>query len=262
VSAERHFFDASNPRVQVMSARADREYAGVGMQRTMFLLRDARLPYPVVLDLYRLTSAAQQTADLTSIGVRTYDYPIHFRGQLITTNARYEAHTTTRRALGTKFGYQHLWNEAQARTDSTVRLTWLDGKRYYTVTTAGAPNTEVIFARTGAADSSFNLIVEPLMLVRRRAADHLFASVIEPHGYFSELEERSADPRGAIESVRVLGSTAEASVVEVMGRGGLRWTVMVTNGPASATARHAVTFGGQRYEWTGNYRVDGVQTPR
>ena len=252
VSAERHFFDATNANVQAMSARADREYAGVGMQRTMLLLRDARLPYPVVVDLYRLTSAAPHT----------YDYPIHFRGPLIATNVAYDAHTTQRTALGASNGYQHLWNEAQARTDSAVRLTWLDGKRYYTVTTAGAPGTGVIFARTGAGDSSFNLVVEPMMLVRRRASDHLFASVIEPHGYFNELEERSADARGKIESVRVLGSSAEASVVEVTGKGGLRWTVMVANGPASATARHAVTFGGQTYEWTGNYEVDGVQASR
>ncbi len=48
-------------------------------------------------------------------------------------------------------------------SDSTVRLTWVDGNRYYSVTTAGAPGTEVIFGRTGANDPNFNLIVEPMM---------------------------------------------------------------------------------------------------
>ncbi|HEV8215297.1 MAG TPA: alginate lyase family protein, partial [Gemmatimonadaceae bacterium] len=100
-SAQRHFFDAHDPRAQVMSAKADGYYDGVGMQRTMFLLRDARLSYPVVVDVYRLSSAAQHT----------YDYPLHFRGPLIATNVKYQAHTGEQRALGAKAGYQHIWNE-------------------------------------------------------------------------------------------------------------------------------------------------------
>jgi hypothetical protein len=50
--------------------------------------------------------------------------------------------------------------------------------------------------------------------------------------------------------------------VEVTGKNGIRWTVMVTDGPASATARHALAFGGQTYAWTGNYAVQGVQPAR
>jgi hypothetical protein len=249
---DRHFFETSDPNAQAMSARADKFYPGVGMQRTMLLLRDARLPHAVALDVYRLTSAAE----------RTYDYPLHFRGQLVTTNARLAAATAERRALGTRYGYEHLWGEASGRTDSTVRLTWLDGNRYYSATTSGAPGTEVLLARTGAADPSFNLIVEPLMIVRRRAADHVFASVIEPHGYWNEMEERSVDARGSIEGVRVVGASSEGTVVEVAGKNGLRWTVMVANGPASGTARRSVTFGGRTYSWTGNFAVEGLHPPR
>ena len=47
--------------------------------------------------------------------------------------------------------------------------------------------------------------------------------------------------------------------VEVTGERALRWLVMVTNGPASATAQHRLTFGGERYEWTGNYSVQGIR---
>jgi hypothetical protein len=248
--AQRHFFDGANANVQVMSAKADGFYDGVGMQRTMFLLRDARLANPVVVDLYRLASSAEHT----------YDYPLHFRGQLITTDAKPAARTTTQSALGAAAGYQHIWNEGAGATDSTLRMTWLDGSRYYTVTTASGSGTQVIFGRTGAGDANFNLISEPLMIVRRRASDQVFASVIEPHGYFSELEERSANARGAIRGVRVLGSSNEGTVVEVVGDGGLRWVVMVSNGPASATAAHRVTANGQTYEWSGNYSVTGVST--
>jgi hypothetical protein len=219
------------------------------MQRTMLLVHDARLGYPVAVDLYRLTSAAPHT----------YDYLLHFRGQLIATNVTYRANATRREPLGTAHGYQHIWREAAGTTDRPVQLTWLDGNRYYTTTTSPAPATEVILGRTGANDSSFNLIVEPLMLIRRRAADHVFASVIEPHGYFNEAEERSEQARPRIRDIRVLSSDSSATVAEITGENELRWIIMVNNGPASTTARHRVGAAGETYEWTGNFAVRGVQ---
>ena len=248
-TAQRHFFDATNPSVQAMSAKADGFYDGVGMQRTMLVIRDARLSQPVVVDIYRLTSG----------GAHTYDYPVHFRGQLIATNVAYTANVAEQKALGTSAGYQHIWNEGSGSTDSTFRLTWLAGTRYYSVTTSAAPGTQVIFGRTGAGDPSFNLVSEPMVIVRRRASDQVFASVIEPHGYFSEREERSSDARGSVQQVRVLGSNAVATVLEVTGARGLRWRVMVNNGAPSRTEAHRVTFGGETFEWTGNFAVQGIR---
>ena len=72
------------------------------MQRTMFLLRDARIGRPVVVDLFRVSSAMEHS----------YDYPIHFRGQLITTNAKYAANSKSQTPLGTGSGYQHIWKTA------------------------------------------------------------------------------------------------------------------------------------------------------
>src|SRR5262245_7552916 len=140
-----------------------------------------------------------------------------------------------------------------------VQLTWLDGNRYYTMTAAGAPATEVIFGRTGANDPNFNLTVEPLVLLRRNAGSHLFASVIEPHGYFNEAQERSEQARPRIQSIRVLQHNADGSAVEVTGEGGLKWLVLVSNKRAGPAGRHQLTVGGQTYEWNGNYEVRGVQ---
>ena len=245
VWGERHFFDARNPKAQAMSARADRFYPGVGMQRTMLLLRDARLPYPVVVDIFRLTSVAEHT----------YDYPIHFRGQLVASSVKYEASEKRQEPLGTRFGYQHIWREASGRTDGPVAVTWLDGNRYYTATSSAAPGTELVFGRTGANDPSFNLISEPLFLLRRRAGDHVFATAIEPHGYFNEAEERSVQARPRIRDVKVVESGRAGTVIEVTGESGVAWTVMVSNGPASATAPHRVGA----YEWTGNFEVRGLR---
>ena len=246
---ERHWFDARDTRKQAMSAKSNGYYPDVNMQRTMLLVRDARLRYPVVVDLYRLTSTAQHT----------YDYPIHFRGQLINTNVKYAADTLQRAPLGKAYGYEHIWKEAHGQTDGPVSLTWLDGSRYYTVTTSSAPNTGVIFARTGAEDPNFNLIVEPMMIVRRSGGTELFASVIEPHGYFSEAQERSEQARSIINNVRVIGHSNDASVIEVSGANNIKWTVMVWNGTPSDTAQRSVAFNGNTYRWTGNFAVEGLQ---
>ena len=250
VWGERHFFDKKNPAIQVMSARADHHNPGVAMERTMFLIDDARFPRPVVVDLFRLVSKAEHT----------YDYALHFRGQLIATDVKYEANVSKQEPLGKSFGYQHIWNEAADTVNGPLRMTWLDGDRYYTVTMANPGQSSVIFGRTGANDPNFNLISEPMMLVRRHSPNALFASVIEPHGYFSEPEERSLDAKPSIQAVRTLADTAEGTVVEVSGKGGVTWTVMVANGPASATAAHTISADGRTFSWTGNYRVDGVKS--
>jgi hypothetical protein len=247
--AQRHWFEPGNPAAQALSARAPGYYPGVGLQRTMLLLRDARLSWPVVVDLYRLTS--EQT--------HTYDYPVHFRGQLINTNFTYRADTARHDPLGKAAGYEHIWKEASARTSERTAITWLDGNRYYTVTTSALPNTEAIFGRTGANDPDFNLIVEPLVILRRSAATDLIASVIEPHGYFNEAQERSEQARPRIHDVKVVGHNDDASVVEIAGENGLHWTIMINNRDSAPDRRHAVTFGGRTYQWTGNFAVEGIQ---
>ena len=249
VWGERHFFDKSNPAVQVMSARADRHNPGVGMERTMFLIDDARLPRPTVVDLFRLTSKS----------AHTYDYALHFRGQLIATDVKYDAEVSRQVPLGDAFGYQHIWRQAIGSVNGPLRMTWLDGNRYYTVTMANGGSSSAIFGRTGANDPNFNLMSEPLMLVRRRSGNELFASVIEPHGYFNEAEERSLDATPRIQSVTTLANTDEGTVIEVRGKDGLSWTVMVANGAPSVTQTHSVSANGRTFRWTGNYRVDGVK---
>ena len=80
-------------------------------------------------------------------------------------------------------------------------------------------------------------------------------TAIEPHGYFNEAEERSVQARPRIRDVKVVESGRAGTVIEVTGESGVAWTVMVSNGPASATAPHRVGA----YEWTGNFEVRGLR---
>lgn len=246
VHADRHFFNAKNQNVQVMSAKADAFYPGVGMQRTMFLIKDARLEYPVIVDLYRLSSVA----------VHQYDYPIHHRGQLITTNFAYTANTAIQKSLGNEYGYQHIWNEASTTVNKCPIITWLDGNRYYSQITSFKPDTRVILGRVGAGDPNFNLISEPLTIIRQTGADQLFASAIEVHGYFNEARELSRQALPVLREVKVIGHSQEGSVIEIFGENGLHWRIMVNNANASDQAKHILKFNDKTYEWIGNYSVE------
>jgi len=238
--SERHFFEASDPDFQVMSARDLTAVPGVAMQRTIAMVRDSRLPKPVLVDVFRLVSAEEHQ----------YDYPIHYSGQFLATSVDYRAFTDTRRPLGDAHGYQHLWVEAEGEAKGTTSLTWLLGKRFYTVTTAAASGDTVFFTRTGANDPKFNLRPETAMIIRTRAASHVFASVIEPHGIWDPTAEFTAGNFPAIREVKVLASTDEGTVVRIEGSGDLAWTLMISN-RESPVGPHSIEADGKTFIWDG-----------
>ncbi len=246
VWGERHFFDASEEKIQVMSALANRHYEGVAMQRTMFLIDDNRLDFPVVVDFYRLSSEFKHQ----------YDYLVHFDGQLIHTSFEYNAMTSLQVSLGEKNGYQHLWKEAEASIDGPFKYTWLDGNCYYSWVSTALPASRIILARTGATDPYFNLRSEPLLLLRSRDKNMLFASVFEPHGYFNEAQEKSVNARGSILELKIIGHNEKGSIIEIYGKNNLKWRIIVNNGKASPTNLHEITFNKITYQWTGNYKVE------
>lgn len=246
MSGKFHFFDVSDPSVQVISARADDYYPGVKMQRTLFLIKDEQLKYPVVVDLYRLTASDEHT----------YDYPLHYQGQVITAGFEYQRALNTQQALGSDHGYEHLWGEAFGQTDNTVRFTWLDGSRFYSMISAASTGMELIFARTGANDPQFNLRSEPMLIRRNKGKDFLFATVYEPHGYFNEAAEMSEEARPRITDVKIIGHNREASVVEITGKNNLSWRVIVNNGAAAANEKKMVKFENKTYSWQGNFLLE------
>lgn len=243
VHGERHFFDTSDPDLQVMSARANDHVDGVSMQRTLFLVSNPQVEYPVLVDIFRLTSEQRHQ----------YDYPIHYNGQLINTNFSYKALADNLKALGTDHGYQHIWKTAVAEPDSSARITWVDGQRYYTLTLAQSAEGQIIFGRTGANDPNYNLRSEPVLIARTYGGNEVFCSVIEPHGYFNEATESSRAARGSIKAVEVLGHSDVGTVVKITGDNGLDWILAVTNQEASTTRRHSVLVDGRPYEWSGNF---------
>lgn len=241
--AKRHFFSADDPDFQVMSARDVTAVPGVAMQRTVAMIRDARLPHPVVVDVFRCASAAPHR----------YDLPFYFMGHFMQTNVELTRHVKELRPLGTAHGYQHLWLEAEGQAkDGAVSFTWFNGARYYSITSAADAGTRVLFTRIGANDPNFNLRPEAAFMLRREGAAPVFASVIEPHGIWDGTREFTAGGFPAVRAVQVLAATDEGTVVRIRGEKELEWTLLISNRADGNGGPHRVETAGEVFSWEGN----------
>ena len=240
--SDRQFFDAHDPDFQIMSAVDTTAVPGVAMQRTVALIRDARFERPVVVDVFRLTSAQSHR----------YDYPFYYQGQFLQTNVKLTPHIAERHPLGQKDGYQHLWVEAEGQASGPVSFTWLNGEVYYTITSAADDSTRVLFTRIGANDPDFNLRNEPAFMLRQDGASHVFATAIEPHGRWNGVSENTHGGEPVIRSVCVLAASDEGTVVRIAGDKGLEWTLMIANAAPTAVVKHSVSAGAETFTWEGH----------
>jgi hypothetical protein len=243
--SDRHFFSASDSTLQIVSAKDLNSYKDVSMQRSMAMINDARFTRPVVIDIFNVKSKDEHH----------YDLSYYYMGHLIDSNIKYEAHTKERSLVGKENGYQHLWNEAEGKGNGKFQITWLNGERFYTITSNADTTTKIIFTRLGGSDPNFNLRPDPGVMLRWKGKSHLFASVLEPHGNFDGVNEFSAGAKGIIEEINVLGSDDECSIIQIKGKQNLNWLLMINNGPASDNRKHSAEFNGIKYEWTGNYSL-------
>ena len=238
---EKHFFVTDKPELQATSAIVRNYYEGVDMQRSVIVAELEDIENPVVIDLFRTMTDEEHV----------YDYPVHYTGQIIRTDFDYETQPTLK-PLGEDNGYQHLWHVANGKADQGTLFSWLQGHSYYSLISSATENSEVIFARTGANDPDFNLRSEPVLILRQKGKSHLFANVLETHGYFNESIEASVNARGQISRVEVVGMNDTASVVRLHRQDGQSDTFAVsnlTNGEQDGA--HSVSFAGQTFEWTG-----------
>ncbi|MDN2664915.1 heparinase II/III family protein [Psychromonas sp. 14N.309.X.WAT.B.A12] len=238
---EQHFTLLDDQKLQAMSAYARDYYPGIDQQRTVIMAELEGFEKPLIIDLFRLISEEEHS----------YDYPVHYQGQIIRNDFDYEANKSLN-TLGDAFGYQHLWNLGQGKIEKSSLTTWLMGNTYYSLISSANENSEFIFARTGANDPDFNLRNEPLFILRQKAANHLFANVYETHGYFNEAIEASLNARGLVESVEVLHSDNKASVVMIHLSDQKQLKVCVNNQVGvNAETITSITINGEQITWTG-----------
>src|SRR6218665_2491242 len=150
-ASEKYFYDVSNPKVQIISAKENNAYPGTTLHRTMALIEEESFEKPFLLDIMQVDS---KTAN-------QYDLPFYYMGQFMSTNFAFEVQKTLE-PLGKANGYQHLWKESSTvLSEPNAKISWLNDGHFYTLTTVNQPNDEVIFVRIGANDPNFNLRKEP-----------------------------------------------------------------------------------------------------
>ncbi|MGF1805318.1 heparinase II/III family protein [Aliivibrio sifiae] len=240
---QKHFFVADDQSLQGMSGTISDYYTGVDMQRSIILAELPEFEKPLVIDVYRIEADAEHE----------YDLPVHHSGQIIRTDFDYQVESTLK-PLGEDNGYQHLWNVGSGKVEGSSLVSWLHDSSYYSLVTSAVEGSEVIFARTGANDPDFNLKSEPALILRQSGQDHVFASVLETHGYFNESIEASVGARGLVKAVSVVGHNSIGTVVRIETTSGNTYHYGISNQAEDAQkALHTVEFSGNTYRWTGSF---------
>lgn len=240
---QKHFFVADDQSLQGMSGTISEYYTGVDMQRSVILAELPEFEKPLVIDVYRIEADAEHQ----------YDLPVHHSGQIIRTDFDYSIEKTLK-PLGEDNGYQHLWNVASGKVNGSSLVSWLHDSSYYSLVTSANEGSEVIFARTGANDPDFNLKSEPALILRQSGQNHVFASVLETHGYFNESIEASVGARGLVESVSVVGHNSVGTVVRIQTTSGNTYHYGISNQAEDVQqATHTVEFAGETYSWEGAF---------
>lgn len=196
------------PNYKMVSACEQNAYPNIKMCRTVILVHPSTLERPVVVDILRVESTT----------VHRYDLPYYFLGQLIHTDFSYDACTTKREPLGTDNGYQYLWKEAEGKSEEpTAQMTFLNGNRFYTITSVTTPDTRLLLNRIGANDPDFNLRNDPVFMLSENGKNKIFLSVIEPHGEFNPHEEYTLQPYSAIKELSLTDGSSIVRITTITG---------------------------------------------
>jgi oligo-alginate lyase len=239
--SERYIFSADDKDFQYVSAVENNAYKGVKMHRTMALVNDELLMRPVIVDIYKVDSDKNNT----------YDMPFYYMGQFISSNFEYNPFTTQRTIMGNDNGYQHLWKEAEAELKSTSQVTWLNGERFYTLTSNTDKGDEFFFTRIGASDPNYNLRNDAGLMIRKRGGNKIFASILEPHGRFNPILEYTKNSHSTFTDIKVLHSDDNYVVVNIIGGDKIDWIMAVSLTDAAEDKSHSMNINEKEINWVG-----------
>jgi len=239
------YYDFKNNKIQIISGCETNAYKNVKMQRTVAVLENKTFSYPIVVDIYRNVSDS----------THTYDLPFYYRGQMVSVNFQYQKFTAQLNPLGTKNGYQHLWVDAFGKNEKPVtHFTWVDGNRFYTISTTGNSNTEYLMTRTGADDPNFNLRNETAFMIRQpNVKNQTFVSIIEPHGFYDENKEITENFETSIKNVEILTDNEEYSAVKISTVTNNSFLLITRNKDFNNDSEHLLDINNQTVRFKGNY---------
>ncbi|WP_299055046.1 alginate lyase family protein [uncultured Polaribacter sp.] len=241
---EKYIFDASNANFQLVSAKEKNAYPGTEMHRTFMMVKDADIEKPFIIDINKVQSNKNNQ----------YDLPFHYFGQIIATSFSYNVPKTLS-PLGDKYGYNHIWKEGVGTANAeSIQFTWLDNKRFYTITSATNKDDELILARVGANDPEFNLRKDPSIIIRKKNTQNtVYASIIESHGNYDPVKEVAKNAYSNFSKIEVLTDTVDYTAIKITFKTGKEKLLILANTNNNSQKEHTATVKGTNYTWTGTY---------
>ncbi|MCI2228228.1 heparinase II/III family protein [Polaribacter sp. MSW13] len=242
--SEKYLFDVSNPDFQIVSAKEKNAYPGTELHRTMIMVNDDKLSKPFIIDITKVTADKKNN----------YDLPYYYFGQIISMNFKYQTPKTLS-TLGDKSGYQHLWKEGAGMANAeNVQFTWLDNKRFYTITTATNKEDEIVFARIGANDPEFNLRKDPTIIIRKKQIKNtIYASIIESHGSYSAVKEVAKNAYSNFSKIEKIIDDVNYSSFKIKFKDGREKILILSNTDSNPKKEHSLNINHKKYNWVGAY---------
>ena len=239
------YADFDTPHIQVVSGSERQAAPGVEMRRTVAVVADPSLEFPLVIDLFGLRSDTPHC----------YDLPYYWRGTLSETNFGMTRHTGAMPLLGSRNGYQHLWVEGTSRPSGPLaQMTWFNGNRFYSLSTLTDGDEQLYFVRMGASDPQMNILGWPGYLIRKpQARNHTFVSVLDIHGEYDLVTELTREFHSQVERIELLRDDDRYTAVRISLTRGRSCLFVTRNRDFSASAANHLEFGGRDYDWQGNY---------
>ncbi len=238
------FFSAADD-VKITSARIDDAYADTALSRTMAMINHESLEYPLVVDHFNVKSKKQ----------RQFDLPLHYQGQLISHNLELAPQTQKWLPLGDDNGYQFLWDRARgALATPLAQVTWLNDGRFYTYSTLGAKNEQMIFAQLGANDPNFNLKNGSALIHRvPYAAEKNFVSVLEQHGEYNGRAEYTVNAKSRVKAISY-SQQKHINIIEIELVSDDAITVVFTE-QGNDESMHSINHKDNTINWSGHFTV-------
>lgn len=240
-----NFYDFSSPGIQVVSAKDSNAYAGVNMSRTLLLIDSKEFKNPFLIDVLNVNSTSENN----------YDLPLYYMGQLMTTDFKTNVPNELKK-LGSKNGYQHIWKEAEGvAKEGNSSISWLGKGAFYTYLSATTSKDSILLGRIGASDPNFNLRRDPTVVLRRKASSTTFASVLESHGSYSSVTEKSINSYADIEKIEVLNLQKGYTFLKITNKEKKAWILALANQHFQKDKAHVVSTEGKNLEWRGPYAI-------
>ncbi|NIJ45762.1 hypothetical protein FHR24_002233 [Wenyingzhuangia heitensis] len=245
------FYEDTNPNLQIISAKESNAYSNTLLQRTMAIVKVLGIAKPLVIDVMKVVSKEKNQ----------YDLPVYFKGQIISTNFKYNLPQVLK-PLGAKNGYQHLWLEGTGKPSSyNSKVSFLNQSKFYTITATTNNNDELLFTRIGANDSEFNLRRDAGFMIRRKnTASTTFASIIEPHGSYSYVSEFSVDSKSHVSDLEVIADSEAYTAISFKVKNEATNLLIIANQKTSKETEHTLKIKDKTYHWQGAYHYKQTQT--